>query len=90
MNLESLIFFYEIAKAGNISTVAKQAHISQSALSQQINRLEADFSGRLLERSNKGVSLTEKGEVVFKIEDGWIEVFHNRVIILTTGFEIAN
>ncbi len=33
---------------------------------------------------------TSKGEVVFKIEDGWIEVFHNRVIILTTGFEIAN
>ncbi|MDX1357430.1 MAG: LysR family transcriptional regulator [Clostridia bacterium] len=66
MNIDSLKFFYKIVKAGNISSVAKQAHISQSALSQQINRLESDFDGKLLERSNKGVTLTPKGEVVFK------------------------
>ena len=79
MNLESLKFFYEIAKAGNISTVAKQAHISQSALSQQINRLESDFSGRLLERSNKGVSLTEKGEVVFKFAKNMLRTYDEMI-----------
>ena len=75
MNLESLKFFYKIAKAGNISSVAKEAHISQSALSQQINKLESNFSGRLLERSNKGVTLTPKGEIVFKFAENILRTY---------------
>ncbi|MEZ4813399.1 MAG: hypothetical protein R2883_08030 [Caldisericia bacterium] len=35
--------------------------------------------------SKKCKNQTSKGEVVFKIDDGWIEVFHNRVIIWLTG-----
>lgn len=65
MNIGSLRFFYLIAKAGSISKVAKQVHLSQSALSQQIQKLEIDLSQKLLERSNKGVALTEEGKIVF-------------------------
>ncbi|MDU2995206.1 MAG: LysR family transcriptional regulator, partial [Clostridium sp.] len=36
MHIENLRFFYEVAKAKSISTVAKSSHISQSALSQQL------------------------------------------------------
>ncbi|MCK5811593.1 MAG: LysR family transcriptional regulator [Clostridiales bacterium] len=64
MNTESMRFFYLIAKAGSISKVAKQEHISQSALSQQLQKLEIDLGKKLLERSNKGVALTKTGEVV--------------------------
>ena len=66
MNIESLRFFYQIAKEGSISNIAKQAHISQSALSQQISKLETEIDARLMERSNKGVHLTSIGEIVFK------------------------
>jgi len=65
MNIESLKFFYLIAKTGSISKVAKQVHLTQSALSQQIQKLEISLSKKLLERSNKGVTLTKAGEVVF-------------------------
>ena len=75
MNLESLKFFYKIAVAGNISSVAKEAHISQSALSQQINKLESRFTGKLLERSNKGVTLTPKGEIVFKFAENILRTY---------------
>ena len=75
MNLESLKFFYEVAKAGSISNVAKNAHISQSALSQQINRLEAELSEKLLLRSNKGVTLTGPGRVVFKFAENIIRTY---------------
>lgn len=75
MNLESLKFFYKIAKAGNISSVAKEAHISQSALSQQINKLESNFTGKLLERSNKGVTLTPRGEVVIKFAENILRTY---------------
>lgn len=66
MNIESLKYFYKIARAGNISNVAREMHISQSALSQQLNKLEADLSKKLMVRSNKGVSLTPVGEIVYK------------------------
>ena len=66
MNIESLRFFYQIAKEGSISNVAKSAHISQSALSQQIAKLEAELDVKLMERSNRGVQLTGFGEIVYK------------------------
>ncbi|MCD6322313.1 MAG: LysR family transcriptional regulator [Clostridiales bacterium] len=75
MNFESLKFFYKIAVAGNISSVAKEAHISQSALSQQINKLESSFTGKLLERSNKGVTLTPKGEIVLKFAENILRTY---------------
>jgi len=75
MNIESLKFFYEIAKAGNISSVAKKAHISQSALSQQINKLETHFPHKLLERSNKGVTLTTTGAIVFKFAENILRTY---------------
>jgi len=75
MNLESLKYFYEVAKAGSISNVAKNAHISQSALSQQINRLENELTEKLLIRSNKGVTLTSTGEIVYKFAENILRTY---------------
>lgn len=66
MHIENLRFFYEVAKAKSISTVAKSSHISQSALSQQLLKLEDSLSTKLFIRSNKGVTLTTEGEIVYK------------------------
>lgn len=78
-----------------ITPEAKQEDYEASSL---IVPLEDGYWGILPKHSNMVAVLskgnvkikTSKGEVVFKIDDGWIEVFHNRVIILTTGFEIAS
>jgi len=77
MNIESLKYFYNIARAGNISSVARDMHISQSALSQQINKLEADLSKTLMVRSNKGVSLTPTGEIVYKFAESVLKTYEN-------------
>jgi DNA-binding transcriptional LysR family regulator len=66
MNINSLKYFNKIAKAGNISSVAREEYITQSALSQQIRKLESDFGHPLMERSNKGAKLTPVGEIVFR------------------------
>ncbi|HRX42821.1 MAG TPA: LysR family transcriptional regulator, partial [Clostridia bacterium] len=75
MNLESLKFFFEVVKAGSITNVAKSGHISQSALSQQLTRLETELNEKLLIRSNKGVSLTRAGEVVYKFSENIIRTY---------------
>ncbi|MEG2867673.1 MAG: LysR family transcriptional regulator [Terrisporobacter sp.] len=66
MHIDSLRYFYDVARIKSISTVAKQSHISQSALSQQLLKLENKLDVKLLNRSNKGVSLTHEGEILFK------------------------
>lgn len=66
MNIDSLELFQKVVEAKSISKVANRAHISQSALSQMINRIEDSLGHKLLSRSNKGVIPTEMGEVVLK------------------------
>ncbi|MFZ7131697.1 MAG: LysR family transcriptional regulator [Eubacteriales bacterium] len=66
MHIEYLEYFYKVASTKSISKVANSAHISQSALSQQISKLEDSLGCTLLKRSNKGVELTEKGTIVLK------------------------
>ena len=66
MNIEYLKYFYNIARFRSISKVATDCHISQSALSQQIQKLEQRLGAKLLERSNKGVTLTPQGELILR------------------------
>ena len=75
MNIEYLDFFCKVALAGSISKAAKESHISQSALSQQILKLEEKLGYKLLERSNKGVELTDKGLIVLKYADNIINTY---------------
>ena len=64
MHIEYFMIFNEVATAKSISKVAQNSHISQPALSQQLQRLEESLGFKLLERSNRGVELTEPGRVV--------------------------
>ncbi|RRJ65113.1 LysR family transcriptional regulator [Paenibacillus oralis] len=66
MNLETLKLFLDIAKLNSISKAAQKAHITQSALSQQLKSWETSLGTELLQRSNKGARLTETGEIAQK------------------------
>ncbi|MHC1719174.1 MAG: LysR substrate-binding domain-containing protein [Clostridiaceae bacterium] len=66
MHIESLKYFYEVSTLKSISKAANNSHISQSALSQQIQKLEDYLNCRLLQRSNKGVEITEQGKLAIK------------------------
>lgn len=64
MSLSSLGLdaFHGVARAKNFSAAAKNLHITQSALSQRILKLEDELRATLLIRDPKGVRLTEAGE----------------------------
>lgn len=66
MQIDSLKYFHDVAILKSISKVANNSHISQPALSQQLSKLEEKLGVTLLERSNRGVVLTEEGEILFK------------------------
>ncbi len=66
MHIEYFKFFYDVANCKSISKAASMSHISQSALSQQLNNIENRLGVRLLDRSNKGVELTPQGRLMLK------------------------
>ncbi|MGL5648185.1 MAG: LysR family transcriptional regulator [Clostridium sp.] len=75
MNIESLKYFHDIVELKSISKVAKNSHISQPALSHQLFKLENEFNNKLLERSNKGVEITEKGQIVYEYSKKILEIY---------------
>lgn len=65
MRIDSLKYFYEVAEVKSISKVSNNLHISQPALSHQLSKIEKELGVKLLERSNRGVELTEKGKILY-------------------------
>jgi DNA-binding transcriptional LysR family regulator len=66
INLLHLEQFYEVAKAGSVSTGARKLRISQPALSKSIRLLEESLATKLFERTKRGVHLTSAGEIAFE------------------------
>lgn len=79
MHFDALKYFMYVVEEKSISKAAVKAHISQSALSQTIHKLEEDLGYELLNRSNRGVTLTASGEIVLKYAGHMIKNFNKMV-----------
>lgn len=61
MNFRVLKAFLAVSRTGNITRAAEQLHISQPALSRRIAELEEDVGAPLFERTNRRLTLTDRG-----------------------------
>jgi LysR family tcuABC transcriptional regulator len=66
MELRQLRYFVRTVELGSIGRAALDLDLVQSALSQQISRLESELSTRLLQRTAKGAVPTEAGLAFFR------------------------
>lgn len=66
MELRQIRYFVRVVELGSMSRAALELDMVQSALSQQISRLEGELSTRLLQRTSKGVVPTEAGMAFFR------------------------
>jgi DNA-binding transcriptional LysR family regulator len=56
-----------VARTGSVGAAARQRHITSSAVSQQIRRLETHFGIKLFERAGRGIRLTATGEAALPV-----------------------
>lgn len=64
--LNRLRYFHAIAAAGSISAAAKALNIAQPALSYHLGGIERDLGTALFNRTNRGVTLTHAGLLLFQ------------------------
>lgn len=66
MLLRQIEYFQSVIENGNFYEAAEQCHVSQSAISQQIKKLEEELDVKLLDRHNRTFSLTPAGEHFYR------------------------
>jgi DNA-binding transcriptional LysR family regulator len=66
LHLNLLRSFFAIAEHGSLSKAAAQLHVSQSTLTRQVQALEAELGGQLLDRGSGGVALTAAGHALLE------------------------
>lgn len=64
--IRQIRYFQSVIRNNSFSEAAEECHISQSAISQQIQALERELGFSLLERKNRKFSLTPAGEYFYK------------------------
>lgn len=64
--IRQIRYFQAVVRNNSFSEAAEECHISQSAISQQIQALERELGFELLERKNRRFILTPSGEFFYK------------------------
>src|SRR5690625_644461 len=66
MNIEQLNYIVKVDKTKSLAKAAKKLHVSSSALSQAITKLEDELNVKLFIRSRTGVKTTKAGLAIIE------------------------
>ncbi len=77
MNIVNLKAFIETVQASSISKAADTLHLTQPAVSMQLQNLETSLGCQLLIRSNRGVQLTEQGKLFYSYAQSFLTLWDN-------------
>lgn len=83
LDIRALRSFIAVAEHGNVTAAAHQRALTQSAVSQQLKKLEAALGQRLLHRTRTGVGLTIAGKALIPLARKSIAI--NDEILVTIG-----
>ena len=64
-SIEQFAVFKEVADTGSITQASKRLFISQPSVSVQIQNLEHEYGAQLFSRTNRGVTLTAFGKILY-------------------------
>lgn len=79
LNYKHLKYFWAVAHEGSLTRAAEQLHVSPSALSIQIQKLEEQLGQALFQREARQLVLNEAGRVALDYADTIFEAGHDLV-----------
>ncbi len=82
MNIETLKVFRDLVDTGSFSKTAELNFISQSAVSQQIKKLELVLRGRLFTRTANKIALTPCGDKFYAAAKKIVLIFENSMVAI--------
>ena len=85
LNYHHLHYFWAVAKDGNLTRAASRLHVSQSALSVQIRRLEEQLGQALFERRGRTLQLTEAGRLALSYAESIFAAGGEMLALLREG-----
>lgn len=65
-SIRQLEYLVAVARTGNIGRAARELHVTQPAVSRQLQELEDSLGTLLFERTSRGMKLTGSGELVLQ------------------------
>jgi Transcriptional regulator len=77
LNFHQLHIFYTVAERGSFSAAAQSLHMTQPAVTMQVQSLEDYFGTKLLQRSTKRIDLTEAGKALMPYARRSIELIRD-------------
>ncbi len=69
LNYKHLHYFWVTAQEASLTRAAERLHLTPQTICSQIQTLEERLGIKLLQREGRGLSLTEKGKIVFDYAD---------------------
>ena len=88
LKLEQLYYLTEVAKHNSINQAAENLYITSAAVSTAIKQMEKECGYDILERTYRGVKLTEQGKEVVKIAEKMLAL-HDEVLALGKQEEVV-
>lgn len=84
MRFEQLLFLIEVHRCPSLTVACENLHVTRQALSSALKNLELELDAQLLNRTVKGVTLTEKGyqvlafaEKLVALQEEFLAAFHS-------------
>ena len=69
LNYHHLFYFWTVARTGSVARASEELRLSSPAISNQIRSLEESLGEKLLERSGRGLVLTDMGRIAMRYAD---------------------
>ena len=85
LDITALRSFAMVAETGGVTRAAARLHLTQSAVSMQVKRLEDAIGAPLLDRGRRGVALTSQGELLLSYAKRMVQLNDEAWGRLTAG-----
>lgn len=76
-SLQALQALVRVADTSNFTEAARQLHLTQSAISRQVQQLEAYYQTALFERTSRKVALTAHGREVYEVARAMLQTLRD-------------